>query len=536
MTIGKRILAGSGAILLVTVSLAVFSYSQLSDIRNQINDLSHNDVPGVQYTSTIREGTLRVVSQLLQHAQASETKDMTRLEAEIKTNTDSIVAAYDKYKDLDLDADGKKLYENAMNARPAYVTARDKMLSASRSGDKKLATTVFEHELSPAYESLLKAVNELGDYNMKGTTNSAAQVEKQVEHGQFVALIGAIGAIALGLGASIFITRSTNKALGRIASELDAGAAQAADASSQVASSGQSIAQGASEQAAALEETTAALEEMSGMTRRNAETADQAAHVAQTNSELAAKGNDAMKKMSGAIDDIQRSASETAKIIKVIDEIAFQTNLLALNAAVEAARAGEAGKGFAVVAEEVRNLAQRSAEAAKNTAELIDGSVKRAQNGVSIAAEVGSTLGELTSGASKVSTLMAEIAAASKEQSQGIGQVNTAVQQMDKVTQSNAAASEESASASEELSSQSQRVFELVGDLKAMVTGQKAASSSRFSASPADSFSTRKKSSPAQRLTATISKPSAAAKTIPFGEEEDSAFSEFGSGSTPAKN
>jgi ABC-type transporter Mla subunit MlaD len=170
-----------------------------------------------------------------------------------------------------------------------------------------------------------------------------------------------------------------------------------------------------------------------------------------------------MKRMTETIGKIKSSSDETAKIVGTIDEIAFQTNLLALNAAVEAARAGEAGKGFAVVAEEVRNLAQRSAEAARNTADLIEGAVRNADGGVKVTEEVSSVLDEISEGSRKVSDLVNEIAAASGEQAQGIEQVNLAVSQLDKVTQQNAANAEESASAAEELSSQAEEMRSLVG-------------------------------------------------------------------------
>jgi methyl-accepting chemotaxis protein len=209
------------------------------------------------------------------------------------------------------------------------------------------------------------------------------------------------------------------------------------------------------------------------MTKKNAENAQQANGLASDAKKSAHTGSESMNRMNAAIKEIQKSSDETSKIIKVIDEIAFQTNLLALNAAVEAARAGEAGKGFAVVAEEVRNLAMRSAEAAKNTSNMIEESVKNAKNGVDIATEVGKVLDEIVQSVSKTTDLVGEIAAASQEQSQGIDQVNTAVAQMDKVTQQNAANAEESASASEELSSQAESMNQIVGDLVALVGGNR---------------------------------------------------------------
>ncbi len=241
---------------------------------------------------------------------------------------------------------------------------------------------------------------------------------------------------------------------------------QVAAAGNQIASSSQAVAEGASEQASALEQTSSSLEEMSSMTKQNADNSQQANILARSAKDATEIGSGSMEKMIEAMGKIQDAAEGTSQIIKDINEIAFQTNLLALNAAVEAARAGEAGRGFAVVAEEVRNLALRSKEAAKQTEELIHQSVNLAEGGVEISGEVNSKLSEVSESIAKVTNIVAEIATASQEQSRGIEQINRAVSEMDKVTQQNAANSEESASASEELSSQSQELAAMVGLFK----------------------------------------------------------------------
>ncbi len=277
---------------------------------------------------------------------------------------------------------------------------------------------------------------------------------------------------------ALIITRSIVKPVNRIIAGLREGAEQVAAASSQVSSASQSLAEGATEQAAGLEETSSSLEEMSSMTKTSADNAQQANELATNARNSANQGQEAMKSMDTAINDIQKSSDETAKIIKVIDEIAFQTNLLALNAAVEAARAGEAGKGFAVVAEEVRNLAMRSAEAAKNTSEMIQESVKNSNNGVEIAGQVAKALEEIVTGINKAGELVNEIASAAGEQAQGVDQINTSVSQMDKVTQQNAANAEESASASEELNAQAEQMNTIVQELVELVGGSGSAGNS----------------------------------------------------------
>ncbi len=351
----------------------------------------------------------------------------------------AIKASLDKYQDA-----GKRFYQAILSERQAEAA----MVTAARSLNENLST----------------ASKELNEHE-----------EELVVFADMFSLILTVCGVVLGVTLAIFITRSITKPINRIVAGLTEGAQQVASASGQVSAASQSLAEGATEQAAGLEETSSSLEEMSSMTKQNADNAQQANTLASEARNAAKGGAELMQKMSKAIDDIQKSSDQTAKIIKVIDEIAFQTNLLALNAAVEAARAGEAGKGFAVVAEEVRNLAMRSAEAAKNTANMIEESVKNAKNGVEISNEVSKSLEEIVNGIAKTTDLVGEIAAASSEQAQGIDQVNTAVAQMDKVTQQNAANAEESASASEELSAQAEQMQTIVNELVRLIDGANAA-------------------------------------------------------------
>ncbi len=304
-----------------------------------------------------------------------------------------------------------------------------------------------------------------------GTGLYINDVNEQVRRMNIILWSTTIIIAVLSLGLALLVINGQTRILNRIINSMSGGAEQVTAASGQVSSASQQLAQGASEQASSLEESSSALEEMASMTRQNADNAGKADSMMDESKKVVGEGSRAVEQMASAIDQIKQSAGETAKIIKTIDEIAFQTNLLALNAAVEAARAGEAGKGFAVVAEEVRNLARRAAEAARNTSELIEGSQKQADSSVTVADNLKKTFTGIEESSGKVATLVSEIAAASKEQAQGIDQVNTGVSEMDKVVQQNAANAEESASAAEELSSQAQELDAMVSELLGMVGG-----------------------------------------------------------------
>lgn len=260
--------------------------------------------------------------------------------------------------------------------------------------------------------------------------------------------------------------------LNQIIGEVNMATDQVASGAAQVSDSSQALSQGATEQAASLEQITSSMTEMGSQTKLNAENASQANQLASQTRTAAEGGSAKMQEMVSAMGEINEAGQNISKIIKVIDEIAFQTNLLALNAAVEAARAGRHGKGFAVVAEEVRNLAARSAKAAKETAELIEGSVEKTRNGTDIAQATSEALSEIVNSVTKVTDLIGEIAAASNEQAQGINQTNQALGQVDQVTQQNTASAEESAAASEELSGQAAHMKTMMARFQLRGMGQ----------------------------------------------------------------
>jgi methyl-accepting chemotaxis protein len=352
-----------------------------------------------------------------------------------------------------------------------HFDAMLKVATDSRADFEKLQKLLFgpvtqkQREAMGLLDKIVQINRDVANVEVKRSTTQSAFLK-------VLSLIAMLIGVVLALALGILITRSITKPIHRIISGLTEGAEQVASASTQVSSASQSLAQGSSQQAAALEETTSSLQEMSSMTRSNAESARQADVLMGEAARVVDMANSSMGDLTKSMKEVSAASEETAKIIKTIDEIAFQTNLLALNAAVEAARAGEAGAGFAVVAEEVRNLAMRAAEAAKNTANLIEGTVTKVKEGSGVVEKTAEAFTQMTESTVKVKELVAEIAAASNEQAGGVDQINRAVQEMNGVTQQVAANAEESASASQELNAQSEQMKGAVLELAALVGSQ----------------------------------------------------------------
>jgi methyl-accepting chemotaxis protein len=381
------------------------------------------------------------------------------------------IACVEEFGKGNFDADlekfpGKKAFinntiESVRDNFKTVISDVDGLIQASINGQLDTRADATKHEGD--FHKMVGGVNEILDAVIKPIQETASIVDKMAD--------GDLSDRVKGdyQGDHAKIKDSLNNALdslNEILGQVNVSVEQVSSGSNQVSSSSQSLSEGATQQAASLEEISSTMTEVGAQTQQNAENSGQANQLVAATGVSAEAGSGRMKDMLGAMDEINASSGQIQKIIKVIDEIAFQTNLLALNAAVEAARAGVHGKGFAVVAEEVRNLAKRSAQAANETTELIEGSVSKAQNGSNIAQETAKALEEIVGQVSKVSDLIGEINAGSIEQNTAITEVTESLGQVDQVTQANTANAEESAAASEELAGQATQLQEMLSRFK----------------------------------------------------------------------
>ncbi|HUH65548.1 MAG TPA: methyl-accepting chemotaxis protein [Syntrophales bacterium] len=490
-------------LLLVGGFTGWYSVTLLSKCIEEVNDSRIPDIRGLAVISEARVAIQKSESSLLIPEVASNSDQKAGHMKSLEKNWKVAEEGFKMLEPLPRTKEEAEIWNNLKTAWGNWKKEHNEvidLLNADKRGEALALSSGKAREAAGHVEGILGDLVSINTKLAEDETNAGATMVKWTK---IVTSFGTGLGIAVALVLGIFFARYISRPINNVIKRLIESSDQVATASSEVTQASQSLAEGAAKQAAAVEETSSSLEEMSSMTKHNADNAKQASLLMSNDAKVSYRTiTDKMNQMQEVINASVEASAETAKIIKTIDEIAFQTNLLALNAAVEAARAGEMGASFAVVADEVRNLAMRSAEEAKNTADLIAGSVAKIQEASKLFEEINTELSSNRQIARKVTELVGEIAAASEEQSQGINQINNAVMEMDKVVQLNAASAEQYSGASAEMNTQAKYLKNIVGDLRGLVDGQTEGSTN-----------TREEKHVANRLKAFITERKIAAKT-----------------------
>lgn len=471
MTVARKFALTTGSLIAGILLLGGIAHHQLASVNRVTQTIIEDPLPGMARIADVEGQVLELRGNVWRHIaspDATEKADLDRADAELMRKTKQALDAYRGTVHTEAD---RSLFEGTLTAWEQYQRALDRPLVLSRGGREKEAHAAYLGETAAPFDTLRDSLKSIVALNQRQGVELGAESQKTYSRTVWV-LVVAMAACAIGgSGLAFFIIGGMNRQLRQAVKELFGGAEQVASAARQIASASQSLAQGASEQAASLEETSSSSEEINAMARRNSEDSRGAAELVANSQQGFLQANESLDQMVDAMGQISSQSGKIAKIIKVIDEIAFQTNILALNAAVEAARAGQAGLGFAVVADEVRNLAQRSAQAAKDTTLLIEESIARSDDGKAKVDQVASAIRAITGEAGKVKSLVDGVSTGSQEQTRGIEQVARAITQMEHVTQKNAANAEQGAAAAEELNAQSESLKGVVRRLQSMVGG-----------------------------------------------------------------
>ncbi|OFA00375.1 methyl-accepting chemotaxis protein [Duganella sp. HH101] len=495
LRIGKKLIVAFGVVIALTCLLGVFSLAQLVKVNQASTDIATNWMPAVRYLGQIQSSLSRYRISEATHILLSEEADMAATDKSMATRLETLRKQQASYAALVSEPEEKRIYAELQKSLDDYLASSAKLAALSREGKKDEARTLFRggsnklfRQANEQLDALVKINDDGSAAADKGASDTfslsrkmiigtlivlivlsmvLATVVARIVAGPLEEAVGVARRVADGdltahivshgkdeTGQLMQSLKAMNDSLLRVVGEVRGGTDTIATASAEIASGNLDLSARTEGQASSLEQTASAMEELTSTVKQNADNARQANQLAQSASSTAADGGKVVGEVIATMESISASSRKIVDIISVIDGIAFQTNILALNAAVEAARAGEQGRGFAVVASEVRNLAQRSAAAAKEIKGLIDDSVVQVDSGTALVQQAGSTMAEVVSSVRRVSDVVAEISAASSEQSTGIEEVNKAIVQMDEVTQQNAALVEQAAAAAGSLQEQ----------------------------------------------------------------------------------
>ena len=473
LAISTKLMAGTVALFLVALVLGVSGLVSLRSFKQRFDTANDETVKSVVLAEGIITANSEMISAQRGIILAAFSKNASELETykgTFEENTTTIRKSLDDLQPLLRGADAKAVAAEIDSNVAEWLPHFTQVVAKAKNGDIAEANRIRKDVTGPIYKKIGKIAHQLAAIEMAGLADEKEMLAQQYGHSCWISagLLATFVLVSIGV---LVMVRQITSHLREATVQLSQAAEQVSSAASQVSSSSKLLAQGASEQATSLEQTAASTEEINAMARQNSGKSNSATELVDVSQEHFGKTDTVLESMMVAMGEIHTSGEKVSKIIKVIDEIAFQTNILALNAAVEAARAGEAGLGFAVVADEVRNLAQRCAQAARDTTALIEDSVARSNEGKSKVNEVADAIRSTADEAAKIKALVHQVKIGSEEQARGLEQVSRSIVQMEKVTHGTAATAEETASASDELSSQAIALQQIVQWLTVMVEG-----------------------------------------------------------------
>ncbi|HBE78553.1 MAG TPA: hypothetical protein DDW65_12380 [Firmicutes bacterium] len=471
LKIGTRVMLGFGSMMVIVLILIVISLFNMERINKQMSGMAVNSEK-IRLLNVVKKSIYLISRDIRGMVLFTDATAKQNAYQEFATAREELNKAVDSLDRIPMSIEEQESFEIIRNSVSYIRPLNDQAIELVKNNKNAEAIALLLNKAEPAMNEWVTNLEQCAGLEEKLSTEAQNMAARTYVSSFVVLLLLGIIFIVLGMIVNVIITRSITGPVNKIARALTEGADEVATASNQLAASAGQLSQGSSEQASAIEETSSTLQETSSMLQQNTAHTEQAVQLSEQAKTSADKGNNQMQEMMNSILEIKKSSGQISKIIKVIDDIAFQTNILALNAAIEAARAGESGMGFAVVAEEVRNLAGRSAQAAKDTTAIIEANIELSGKGVGVAEKVREALAEITTQAKKVSELMGEISAASHEQAQGVEQVNRAMNQIENVTQQNASNAEESATAASELNTQADNMRKIVNELTKLVNGK----------------------------------------------------------------